>query len=370
MKILFCQTQFKMGGQQKVLLTIAKALNKTHDVTIYYENHNVFDFENLKIIRLSKIYQVINLFRSIIICLFKGKVDRKILADTYHLLNVKKSLKGKNFDLIILLNPYVMFVDEIRQVVKTKKIVCWTHSLYENYMYNRFKSEQKELIKSMSHADQIVSLEEYTACKWREINPNTVVIHNPIAIANKDMVTDLESKKIGYVGRIDVDVKGLDFLCQIAGLLDKNLKIYVAGEGSAKEEKEFSDLIKKNEVSNQIIRVGLLRGKKLEEFYQSLSLFIMTSRLEGFPLVAGEAMSFGVPFIGFDIPSTREVTDNGKFGVLVKQENVNEFANQIYQLLEDKSLLEKYSQKSLERAKNLQLGDILEQWEDKVFSNL
>ena len=54
MKILFCQTQFKMGGQQKVLLTLARELSKDHDVTIYYENHNFFNLNGLKTIQPSK----------------------------------------------------------------------------------------------------------------------------------------------------------------------------------------------------------------------------------------------------------------------------------------------------------------------------
>ncbi|MDN5410030.1 MAG: hypothetical protein L0F87_06730, partial [Lactococcus sp.] len=61
MKILFCQTQFKMGGQQRALLTIAKELNKSNDVTIYYENHSFFDFGSLKIKKMNLVYQYVNL---------------------------------------------------------------------------------------------------------------------------------------------------------------------------------------------------------------------------------------------------------------------------------------------------------------------
>jgi hypothetical protein len=66
MKILFCQTQFKMGGQQKVLLTLARELSKDHDVTIYYENHNFFNLNGLKTIQPSKFIQGINLFISLL----------------------------------------------------------------------------------------------------------------------------------------------------------------------------------------------------------------------------------------------------------------------------------------------------------------
>ncbi|WP_227158211.1 hypothetical protein, partial [Enterococcus faecium] len=67
--ILFCQTQFKLGGQQKVLLTIAKKLSEKHEVVIYYENYDFYDLSEIKTVRPKKFIQVWNLFLTLFLVL-------------------------------------------------------------------------------------------------------------------------------------------------------------------------------------------------------------------------------------------------------------------------------------------------------------
>ncbi|MDT2634655.1 glycosyltransferase [Enterococcus dongliensis] len=246
LKLLFCQTQFKLGGQQKVLLTIAEELGKKHDVTIYYENHSFFDLSKFTLIRPNKIVQLLNLFLVLIKHFFTLNFNKKLIADDWHLRNLKKTLAKKEYDIVILLNPYILFVDEIRKLLKTKKVVCWTHNIFENYVNNCFKDEQKKLFSSMQSADQIVSLERYTAAKWSEYNPNVTIIHNPITIDNDNKRANLKSKKISFVGRIQIDMKGLDYLIQLAKLLDPDITIHIAGSGNSREERQFKKMLLEN----------------------------------------------------------------------------------------------------------------------------
>jgi glycosyltransferase involved in cell wall biosynthesis len=88
----------------------------------------------------------------------------------------------------------------------------------------------------------------------------------------------------------------------------------------------------------------------------------MTSRYEGFPLVAVEAMSFGLPLIGFDIPSLKEVTSNGEYGKLIDFGDVESMASFITKILNDKELLSIYSEKSLKRSKELSVSSIANTW--------
>jgi len=356
-----------MGGQQKVLLTIAKELSKKHEVTIYYENHSFFDLSGLQIIRPKKMTQIKNLVFSFFQMLRIKSFSKKILANIWHYNNMKDALKKEEFDITILLNPYILFVNEVKNgLFKTKKVVCWTHNQFEIYLNSYFFKQQDQLIASMRSCDQIVALEKHTALNWEKINKNTVIIHNPVTIDNNNQNSDLNSKIISCVGRIDVFSKGLDLLCEVVKYLDSDIVIEFAGGGTKKEENYFKRLIKENNLEEKIILKGKLKGEELSSHYKRGSLFLMTSRHEGFPLVAAEAMVFGLPFIGFDIPSLREVTNNGESGILIENFNIMKMANQINELFKNKRLLLDFSRASLHRTESLSLDSIVEEWEEKV----
>lgn len=371
MRILFCQTQFKLGGQQKVLLTLAKELNKTNEVVIYYENHNFFDFGNVKTIRPKKGTQIKNLFVSLLVNLMKGNFKKKLIADYWHLKNLHSTFDGDEFDCVVLLNPYILFVKDINNgIIKSKKVVCWTHNIYENYVNECFKYENDKLFESMKEADQVISLEKYTASQWKKVNPNTMVIHNPVTINSNGRKATFNNFSVGFVGRIQIDSKGLDYLCEVARLLPKNIKIKVAGSGSKSEEEKFEEMIVDKKIQTKIDWLGALNEKEMIEFYRNSSILVMTSRYEGFPLVAAEAMSFGLPLIAFDIPALQEVTKNGEFGKLVKLGDVKSMTEMITEVFNDGKIWDSYSKKSIKRANELDVSTIAKVWDKEVFKKV
>ena len=90
----------------------------------------------------------------------------------------------------------------------------------------------------------------------------------------------------------------------------------------------------------------------------------MTSRWEGFGLVLTEAMSFGLPIISFDNSGANEVLDNGKYGLLVEQGNVENFSKELNRMISSYELRKEYSQKSLERIIDFDIEHIIKQWDD------
>ena len=70
--------------------------------------------------------------------------------------------------------------------------------------------------------------------------------------------------------------------------------------------------------------------------YQEASIYVMSSRFEGFGMVLTEAMSCGVPVISFDCPcGPNDIIANDKDGILVPNNNINLFSNAIVRLIED-----------------------------------
>ena len=99
----------------------------------------------------------------------------------------------------------------------------------------------------------------------------------------------------------------------------------------------------------------------LQELYTTATLFILTPintaqhHFEGFGLVYLEAASAGLPVIGTFGNGAQEAIQNGRNGILVPQNNVEETAEAIFSILSDPQKQKLMSKESL---KWLQLNTI------------
>lgn len=131
-----------------------------------------------------------------------------------------------------------------------------------------------------------------------------------------------------FGGRLVVYHKGIDLLSDvIKRVLDKNnnIEFHIFGSG-ADGQKIIENLTK--EFHKNVKYLGFISNKNVEREYENSSLYIMTSRIEAFPLVALEAQAHGLPVIAFDIKGPRDIIINFS-GSLIKPFDTNQFANEI-----------------------------------------
>ncbi|BEI51835.1 hypothetical protein AWA2013_32420 (plasmid) [Lactiplantibacillus plantarum] len=196
--------------------------------------------------------------------------------------------------------------------------------------------------------------------RYREIGGNVTRIYNPIVTRNTGSISKLTAKYICFVGRIVVEQKGLDRLVQLAVRIPNDWIIRIVGSGSAEEISKLKLLIEQNHVSDKINVLGELRGESLERVYATSSLFVLTSRWEGFGLVLLEAMSAGLPVISYDTSGPSEILAGGQFGKIVS--NDLEFFNTVNDLIRRKDIRLKYQRLSLVRVQQFQVQQIAPQW--------
>lgn len=99
----------------------------------------------------------------------------------------------------------------------------------------------------------------------------------------------------------------------------------------------------KTRLTEQIARLGLtgkahLKGttEHLDEQFAASSIFVLSSRFEGLPMVLLESMAAGLPAVAFDCPTgPREIIDDGRTGLLVPAEDVDALAAGLCELIED-----------------------------------
>ncbi|OIK08413.1 hypothetical protein BIV60_26470 [Bacillus sp. MUM 116] len=239
------------------------------------------------------------------------------------------------------------------------KMVAWQHNEFDVYIKNYYKRFVNDYLLGVKQADLVVCLTSADLIKYKNINNNSTYIYNPVTIQNTN-ISNLNSKNIIFVGRLILEQKGLDYLINIGKALDNGWRILVAGDGN--DEKKFRHLIAKNKLQEKIILKGALKGKELSDLYSSGSIFISTSRWEGFGLVITEAMASGLPIISFKNNGPNEILKSGEYGILIKSNDVNNFTESLKELMEEKEKREYYQQKGLERIQDFKIEIILNKW--------
>ncbi|MDT2882284.1 glycosyltransferase [Lactococcus lactis] len=352
--ILFVVDNLAIGGLQRISNFIGKELLKKHSVSflitdstfsVEYSGFNVIK-KNTVISKISKRFS-------------KTHLEFIIKSKTI----VNSTIYNKKIQTVVLSNWSLFLAPLIRERFPTINIILWMHNSYEVYFNNYFKDYKRLLLESMKVSDKVVCLTNSDLRGYGKYSNNVVKINNPLTFDGSENKSNLQANLISLTCRYNIQHKGLDYLVQVAKKIPKKWKIAVAGSGTDEEIKGVKQLIKDNNVQDSIVLLGALRGEELLNHYKNSSIYIMTSRWEGFGLVLTEAMSFGLPIIAFENSGSNEVLDNGKYGIVVEQGNVEEFSRELNRMISDYDLRKKYSEKSLERVKDFGINAIISQWE-------
>lgn len=111
-------------------------------------------------------------------------------------------------------------------------------------------------------------------------------------------------RHILYVGRIEINQKGLDLLLDAyKEIVDTYpYPLVIAGNGSEEETKKLSILIKTPPFKDKVKFIGKVGRRKKHELYRKAICVVIPSRFETFSLVALESLSRGRAIITFSIP--------------------------------------------------------------------
>lgn len=155
---------------------------------------------------------------------------------------------------------------------------------------------------------------------------------------------------VGFVGSLAQLYKGPDTLLRAASICLReglDLKVLFVGEGRYRRMME--QLARQLSISDSVDFLGQLKfGKEIFDFLDSIDLFVMPSRAEGFPRALHEAMARGCPCIGSDvggIPELLAVDD------LVPPNDPEALARKIMEVTGDPQRMKTMSSRNLARAK-------------------
>jgi glycosyltransferase involved in cell wall biosynthesis len=191
-------------------------------------------------------------------------------------------------------------------------------------------------------------------------------IYNPIEVKVDNQEYNPNIKKIMSCGSL-VYKKGYDMLIEVANLVlkkhpDWTWEIY----GDGIERKKIEQMIFNYGLEGKVILNGYV--KDIEKYYNNHSLFVLTSRSEGFGMVLVEAQRHKLPIVSFKCSGPSEIVSNGKNGYLIDCFDIKQMADSICTLIENNDLRCKFSKQSDADLKRFDSKVISKKWEDLIDS--
>jgi glycosyltransferase involved in cell wall biosynthesis len=178
---------------------------------------------------------------------------------------------------------------------------------------------------------------------------------------------DLGARTVLAAGRLTPQ-KGFDMLIRAwAGVASAHpdWRLRICGGGD--REENLRQLV----IDQGLADVIELPGRRdLEEEMANASIFVLSSRFEGFPLVLLEAMSKGMAVVSFDCPTgPGEVVDDHRNGILVPARDMDGLAAGIIELIEDEDLRRRVGPAAVETARDYTIEAVGPRWEE-LFAEL
>lgn len=169
-------------------------------------------------------------------------------------------------------------------------------------------------------------------------------------------------KEVLVVGRLVESHKQIFRLLQAWKLvLDKGVRgwrLTIVGEGP--DRQRYEDFIVKKKIGN----VYFEGFQQPLIYYKRASIFCMTSAYEGFCMTLLEAMQNGcVPVVMDTFAACRVIVQDGKNGILVKDGDVNAFANAIICLIRNCGLRIMLKKNGLKSCRVFHVTKIVDRWE-------
>lgn len=285
-----------------------------------------------------------------------------------HRTRLSSLLKAERADIVIS-----MFCNDASFVPKIKdgsrKILELHFSRFKLLQYgrkglwavaDRFRSGN--LGRIASRYDSFVVLTEEDRGLWLRDYPGLEskisVIPNPRTFDPEDFPVDSRRKKVVLAAGRYCDQKNFEALVEAWKLIPAEVRegwtLRIAGDGPGRLALEA--------IADGTVILGSSEDMKRE--YAEASIFALSSRYEGLPMVLLEAQTAGLPIVSFSCKcGPRDVVTDGVDGYLVPEGDVKMFARRISSLMTSGSLLNDMSRKALEASARFEAGAVLLKWD-------
>ena len=268
---------------------------------------------------------------------------------------LKKISDQKKIDIVIGtkfgLNVMLFF---LRKKIKT--IVC------EHFNYMSLKIHLRAIRKLLYPFLNSVVVLTRSDAKHYQFHKNVKIIQNSLSFFPEKQ-SELTNKRILAIGRLTPQ-KGFDLLIKAIFIIrnqcdDWEVKII----GSGEDEGELRSQIEYLQLGN-IVKICPPTNAIIQE-YLDASIFVLSSRYEGLPMVMIEAKTSGLPIVSFDCPEgPADVVHHNEDGLLVENGNVEELSKALLELMHNKEKRIQFGKKALENITQYEPKNVFTLWDN------
>ncbi|WP_449063089.1 glycosyltransferase family 4 protein [Planomonospora algeriensis] len=222
-----------------------------------------------------------------------------------------------------------------------------------------------EIARHYGRLDALAVLTGTDRRDYQRLLPGTPVVRIPNAVA------DLGGRRpaahgnrlVVAAGRLTAQ-KGFDLLIRAFAQVaerhpDWRLRIY----GSGAKKAELCGLVSDLGLGGTVKLMG--RSDHLPDQLAEASMYVLSSRFEGLPMVMIEAMGHGLPVVAFDCPTgPGEVLTDGIDGLLVPPGDVGALAAGIGRLIADEELRRRLGAAARETVRDYAPDAVMPLWEN------
>ena len=360
---------YMAGGVERVLTLKANyfAEHFGYDITIiltegkgkplFYPLSNKIKVINLNI-GFEKLWTC-SFIRKIFVYLKKQRQFKKAL--TNELMRIRPDIT------ISLLRREINFINDIKDGSRKIGELHVNRANYRNFeandsnfiksLFARFWMHS--LVAKLKKLNRFVVLTEEDKDAWPELK-NISVIPDPLSFL-PTKYSELKERRVIAVGRY-VYQKGFDLLLQAWSKIEKlypDWQLAIFGDGDRtpyeKQMKTFGVDAKRCHLNGPT--------PNIQQEYVISSIFVFSSRFEGFGMVLVEAMACGLPVVSFDCPcGPKDIVRDGEDGLLVENGNIDLLASSLSRLMNDETLRQSMSKAGLKNVQRFNIEQIAEQW--------
>ncbi|MFE0135058.1 glycosyltransferase [Streptomyces sp. NPDC059037] len=233
---------------------------------------------------------------------------------------------------------------------------------HESYAYTRACHRYRSVKRNYPSVDRWLALTQEDADDWIADGMHNVGAM-PNALAHlPEVPSQRRQKVVCSIGRL-ADQKGVDMLVDTWALVapqrpDWTLRIYGAGADEADLRRQCTRLGLDGSVQ-WMGRTGDVPGVLAQS-----SVFVQSSRGEGFPLALMEAMASAVPCAAFDCaPGVREIVRDGEDGLLAPAGDVEALADRLLRLTGNPRMRDAMGERARVNVQRFSEAAVLERWE-------
>lgn len=390
--ILFVEN-YSAGGSDKVASLLYKNLpfdktylfiNKSNNLSILLPENNESNVSPIfyKLVTIAELGNYANSKKSNFVIYFLLKVMNLLIRYPLLLISVFYfyfKFKDLDADVFIANNggypggEYCRMATIAAYLAKIKNFHI-VHSIPTSIFFKPFTFIENCIDKQIEKISTIICVSEDIKRKLklvRNIKENVKIIHNGIQSQNQKKYIKSDTLKLLNVASL-YSLKNQIFLIEgIRKLVDlgyDNIELHLVG----KEEElgylnKMQKLCVKYKLENKIIFHGFCDPHK---YYMECDVFVLSSKIEGFPMVILEAMSIGLPIISTNVGGTKEQIIDGYNGFLIENGNTNDFVKRIKFFLEDRNKIREFGNNGYVLFnENFTIGKMIKDY-NKIFSDI